>query len=164
MKTQTAFERLRATTNQAWFSGGFVALRITIGLQFLLAGIAKFDGWSATGYLSSATGPFAAIFQSMAGNVLVDQLNIWGLTLIGLALIVGLAVRPASFFAAILMVLYYFAQFTDNTAHGYIDDHIIYAIIFVFFMAGGAGHVFGLDSIMSRYLPKKKKLAALLFG
>ena len=164
MKTQTAFERLRSTTGQAWFSSSFVTLRIVLGLQFLLAGLDKFGGWSASGYLSGATGPFATIFQSMAGNPLVDQLNIWGLTLIGLALIFGLAVRPASFFAAIMMLLYYFAQFTDNTAHGYIDSHIIYIFVFILFMAGGAGHIFGLDSIVSRYFSKKKHLAALLFG
>jgi thiosulfate dehydrogenase [quinone] large subunit len=100
----------------------------------------------------------------MAGSPLVDQLNIWGLTLIGLALILGLAVRPASFFGAIMMLLYYFVQFLDNTAQGYIDYHIIYIFIFILFMAGGAGHVFGLDSMLSRYFSRKKRLAALLFG
>lgn len=164
MKTRTAFERLQGSASSFWFANSFAALRIVIGFQFLFAGLDKFTDWSAEGYLLGASGPFAAFFQSLAGSVLVDQLNIWGLTLIGIALILGLMVRPAAFFAAVMMLFYYFAHFVENTAHGIIDEHIIYLFVFLVFTAGGAGHVFGLDAIASRYMAKRKKLASLLFG
>lgn len=164
MRTITGFKSLEKASNQAWFATAFVALRIILGFQFLLAGLEKIGGWSAEGFLSNATGPFAEIFRSMAGSVVIDQLNIWGLILIGIALVIGLMMRPASFFGAILMLLYYFADFEGNTAHGIIDSHVIYILIFIMFMAGGAGHVFGLDGIVQRQMRKSKLLAALLFG
>lgn len=164
MKRLSTFKHFASATHQQFFAGGLTAVRVLLGVQFLNAGITKIGGWSAAGYLSGATGPFAGWFQSMAGSVVVDQLNIWGLTLIGLALILGLAVRPASFFGAIMMLLYYFAQFEENTSHGIIDSHIIYVAVFVLFMAGGVGHVVGLDSIVSRHFRKKKVLGKLLFG
>lgn len=164
MKSITFFKYFEKSTHQGFFSTSLVVLRVVLGLQFLLAGIAKLGDWSAAGYLQGATGPFASIFQSMAGNVVVDQLNVWGLILIGAALIFGLFVRPASFFGAILMLLYYFAQFEQNTAYGLIEDHIIYVLIFVVFMAGGVGHVLGLDGLISRNLRKNQKVLKFLFG
>ena len=92
-----------------------------------------------------STGPFAEWFQSMAGNGVISNLNVWGLTLIGVALILGFLVRPASFFGAVMMILYYIAHFEQNTAHGIIDYHLIYVVIFLLFMAGGSGSFFGLD-------------------
>ena len=164
MKTQTAFARYQSATRQTWSASALVALRVVLGFQFLLAGIAKFGDWTAAGYLAGATGPFAGFFQSLAGSVVVDQFNIWGLTLIGIALIVGACVRPAAFFGAIMMALYYFAHFEQNTAHGFIDEHIVYIFVFLVFMAGGVGHILGLDQLLHRYLSKRKHLANLLFG
>ena len=164
MKSQTAFDRYQSVTQKPWAASSLVALRIVIGVQFFLAGLDKFGDWSAAGYLGAATGPLAGFFQSLAGNVVVDQLNVWGLTLVGLALILGAFVRPASLFGALLMLLYYLAQFEQNTAHGFIDEHIIYLGIFAVFMAGGVGHVLGLDGVLYRYFPKRKRLAHIFFG
>ena len=125
-----------------WFSIGLTVLRVALGVVFLVAGVSKLGDWSAAGYLQGSTGPLADWFVSLAGNPLVDFLNVWGLILIGSALLLGLLVRPASFFAAIMMFLYYFSQFEQNTEHGLIDDHIIYLLIFVLFLSGGVGHVF----------------------
>lgn len=166
MKMQTSFNSLAKETNQTWFAGGLVALRLLLGVEFLLAGIDKMGGgWTAASYLSSATGPFASFFQSLAGSPIVDFLNIWGLTFIGVGLILGFMVRPASFFAALLMLLYYFAQFVQNTENGVIEWHLMYALIFVFFMSGGVGHIFGLDGLIMRNVRRKKKLIYnILFG
>ncbi len=164
MKQRTLFTYLSSETNQKCFSITLVVLRVVLGVQLLLAGIAKFGDWSAAGYLNGASGPFAGFFQSLAGSPFVDALNAWGLVLIGLALILGLMVRPASFFGAILMLLYYFAHFEQNTAHGFIDSHIIYIIVFVLFMSGGVGHVFGLDSLARPRMKKNSTLGNILFG
>ena len=164
MKSQTAFGRFQGAVEQPWFSFGYTALRVLLGLQFFFAGVEKMGDWSAASYLENATGPFATLFQSLAGNALVDALNVWGLLLIGLALILGFLVRPASLFAAMMMFLYYVAQFEQNTAHGFIDEHIIYIAIFLMFLAGGAGHTFGLNSLAEQYFSRQKRLASILFG
>ena len=164
MKSQTAFSRLESRTNHVWFSALLTVLRIGVGIQFFHAGVTKFGGWSAEGYLNGASGPFTGFFHSLAGNPVVDQLNIWGLTLIGVALILGLAVRSASFFGIMMMALYYLAQFDQNTAHGLIEQHVILIFVFLLFMGGGVGHTYGLDTIAHGYLPKKQRLANLLFG
>lgn len=158
------FQQLQSNTHQSVFGIAFVVVRILLGAQLFFAGFEKLGEWSAAGYLKGANGPFAEFFQSLAGNPLIDALNVWGLMLIGLALILGLMVRPASFFGAMLMGLYYFAHFETNTAHGYIDSHIMYIALFILFMAGGAGHAFGLNGIVARNLRKKSAISQVLFG
>ncbi len=160
----TIFKRFSQNVQPVWFSVGLVGLRIILGLQFFFAGIAKFGDWSAEGYLKNASGPFSEFFLALAGLAWVDALNQWGLLVLGAALILGIAVRPASFFGAILMVLYYVADFDGNTAHGLIDSHIVYVFILVVFLAGGAGHVFGLDGLVRRFFHRKDRWANWLFG
>lgn len=93
-----------------------VAVRILIGWHFLYEGWVKLidPNWSAAGYLNAASGPFAGLFHWMASSraivAVVNPLNEWGLTLIGLALILGVLVRPASWAGAALLALYYLAQ------------------------------------------------------
>ncbi len=164
MKRLTLFETLATATNKGAFASVLVLLRFLVGVEFLMAGVAKLGGWSAQGYLEAATGPLAGWFQSLAGNALVDQLNLWGPILIGLALLIGLMVRPASFFGGVMMLLYYLAQFDQNTAHGFIDEHVILLIVFLLFLCGGAGHIVGLDGIVSRHFRKRKWAARVFFG
>lgn len=158
------FKNFANITNQRWFSTFLVLLRIGMGVQFLWAGLEKWGDWTAAGYLASATGPFAEFFQSLSGNALVDQLNIWGLSLIGVALILGVFVRPASFFGIIVMLLYYVAHFEQNTINGLVDSHIIYILVFMLFLAGGAGHLVGLDGVAYRHFRRSKLFKHLLFG
>lgn len=164
MRSQTAFDRYCETTYKPAASTALALLRITLGLQLFLAGVEKIvTGWSAEGYLLGATGPLAEWFHSLAGSGLLSQLNVWGLTLVGLALILGLAVRPASFFGAIMMGMYYLAHFEQNTEHGLVDFHLVYIAIFLLFLCGGAGRFFGLDAYVSRVV-RNKWIQAVLFG
>ncbi|MDP2631995.1 MAG: DoxX family protein [Candidatus Uhrbacteria bacterium] len=164
MQTKTMLQGFCQVTNHSWFGILLFLLRISLGFMFLYSGIAKLDDWSAAFYLVDATGPFAEWFQSLANNALIDSLNVWGQVLIGACLILGIVVRPASFFGAILMALYYLAQFDQNTAHGFVDQHVIMALIFVMFMAGGVGHILGLDGLVSGNIRKKKWFTKILFG
>lgn len=165
MRAQTAFERFSEANQHGLFVIFLVVLRVAIGIEFLSAGIAKMTSdWSAAGFLEHATGPFASLFQAMAGSQLVDLLNIWGLTLIGIALIFGILVRPAAVFGIILMNLYYWAGFEANTAHGFIDAHIILICALAVLASGGAGHVFGLNGFIQEYLRKKNAFVRALFG
>jgi thiosulfate dehydrogenase (quinone) large subunit len=164
MKAKTIFGRYSEVANGVFTAHSLFLLRLAIGVQFLMSGFSKFGDWTAAGYLSGATGPFANWFQSMAGSGFVDALNVWGLTLIGLALIFGLFVRPASFFGAIMMLLYYFAQFEQNIAHGFIDNHIILILVFCVFLAGGIGHIYGVDGLLARHIRKPGFIHRLLIG
>ena len=77
-------------------------MRVLIGWHFLYEGVSKLttEGWSAQGFLLQARGPFAGLYRWMASNpdVLssVNQLNMWGLTLVGLGLMLGCFTRLAS--------------------------------------------------------------------
>ncbi len=127
-------------------------LRLVTGWLMFYAGITKIldPNWSAAGYLKSAK-TFAGFYQWLAdGSLLgiVNFVNEWGLTLLGVSLILGIGVRLSSIFGAILMLLYYFpvASF-PFVEHGFVvDDHIIYAAIFAFLAAVRAGRYYGLEN------------------
>ena len=121
-----------------------------MGWVLFYAGVSKLfaeEAWSAAGYLSHLEGPFASWFSWMAGSGAVDWLNMLGLTLVGLALILGLFTRFAAFWGFVLMLFYYLSGYPFE--HSFIiDDHFVYMIVFLLFMTGGAGSVFGLDKML----------------
>ena len=81
---------------------------------------------------------------------IINFLNEWGLTLIGLALIFGVFVRLASFFGIVLMMLYYLPIFPP--AHGLVDEHIIYSLVFLVLMAFGSGEILTLNKWLQERL------------
>ena len=165
MRTQSMLGKISETTHAKSFGVAFVSLRLLFGGLFLTTGWTKITtGWSASAYLAVANGPFAEWFQSMSGNGFIDAINAWGLFLLGVALILGLLVRPAAMLGILLMILYYFAHFVDNTAHGYIDQHVVYGAVLALFAAGGAGHVFGLNSLVLGNIRKPNAIVKFLFG
>jgi len=137
-----------------------VLLRVAIGWHLMYEGIAKIlqPNWSSYGYLMDAKGWFAGFFQSMAGNPgllkVVDFLNMWGLTLIGLSMIIGLFSRYAKIGAMVLLLFYYVAHpplmnveylFPGEGSYLWINKNLIemlaVAVLFVF----PTGHIIGLD-------------------
>jgi thiosulfate dehydrogenase (quinone) large subunit len=85
------------------------------------------------GFLSFATkGPFAELFKSMAGSVLVDWLFMLGLLGIGLTLTFGFAVRLGSLSGVFLMVLMWLAVLPPEH-HPILDEHIIYGLVLLTF-------------------------------
>lgn len=93
-----------------------VLLRFVIGWHFLYEGVAKMlnSEWTAAAYLQNSKWIFSDIFQWVASNQaalnIVDLLNIWGLTLIGLSLILGLFSRFTSILGIVLLSFYYLAN------------------------------------------------------
>ncbi len=93
-----------------------VLLRIFIGWHLLYEGIAKMliPDWTSAGYLENSRWIFSGLFHSLAASeravMVVDFLNVWGLTLIGLALMLGLFTRYASMAGMVLLSLYYIAN------------------------------------------------------
>lgn len=144
-------------------------LRISLGWMFFYAGITKIINptWSAAGYLKGAK-VFAEFYQWLAGSnilSLTNFVNEWGLTLLGVSLILGIGVRLSSILGALLMLLYYIPLgFPYPNASSFIvDQHIIYIFVLLYFSALRAGRVWGLENwcsklpICSRY-PKLRNL------
>lgn len=118
--------------------------RIGLGLIFLWAFFDKLfglgratkasqgwlDGGSPTsGFLSKATqGPLADFYHSAAGSPVVDWLFMIGLLMIGLALLLGIGVRIASYAGTLLMLLMWSAVLPPAN-HPFLDDHIIYGLL-----------------------------------
>lgn len=133
-------------------------LRLSLGWLYFYAGITKVlnPDWSAQGYLMSAK-TFSSFYSFLAQPSIlpvVNFLNEWGLTLLGLSLILGIFVRLSSVLGIVLMLLYYFPilQFPYPNSHSFIvDEHIIYALVLTFFACIRAGRFYGLDEYLSKH-------------
>ena len=92
---------------------GLVVLRVLIGWHFLYEGIAKLLNpyWSSAAFLLDAKWIFSGLAKWMVSNPsilsLVDNLNMWGLTIIGACLIIGLFARHVSMLGMVLVLVYY---------------------------------------------------------
>ncbi len=128
-----------------------VALRIAMGWMYFYAGITKVidPTWTAEGYIKGAKN-FTWFFQWLLSPQIlpvVNFLNEWGLTLLGVSLILGIGVRLSSILGAILMMMYYVAlPFPYPNAHSLVvDEHMIYTAVLLFFAAVRAGRTGGLE-------------------
>ncbi len=101
----------KAVTTHAFGEVTWAVTRLGLGFVFLWAfldktfGLGKatpaekswLNGGSPTrGFLSSVEGPFAGVFNGLAGNVVADWLFMAGLAGIGIALIAGIGMRIAA--------------------------------------------------------------------
>lgn len=93
-----------------------VALRIAIGWHFLYEGGVKILNpvWTSKSYLLDSGGFLKPFFEWIAQNSTLlafsDYANAWGLTLIGISLIVGLLTRYSTWAGIILLSLYYLSH------------------------------------------------------
>ncbi|PIR89125.1 MAG: hypothetical protein COU07_02755 [Candidatus Harrisonbacteria bacterium CG10_big_fil_rev_8_21_14_0_10_40_38] len=126
-------------------------LRIVLGWLYFYAGITKVmdPEWSAGGYLKGAKAfkGLYAFFASPSVLPMIDFLNQWGLTLIGVALILGISIRLAATFGVTMMILYYLPLgFPYPNAHSLIvDEHIVYSAALIVLCAFKAGKTWGLE-------------------
>jgi thiosulfate dehydrogenase (quinone) large subunit len=146
-------------------------LRIGLGWIFLWAFVDKLFGlgfataadksWllgnsPTAGFLQFATkGPFASLFQGLAGSAFVDWLFMLGLLLLGLSLILGIGVRAASYAGALLMLLMWLAALPPEH-NPVLDEHIIYAITLLGIGTVRAGRWMGLGNWWSKTKLVKK--------
>ncbi|WP_155361203.1 DoxX family protein [Acrocarpospora macrocephala] len=101
-------------------------------------------GHPTEGFLKSGTkGPFASLYQNMAGAVLADWLFMLGLAGIGTALMLGIGMRIAAGAGALLMVLMWTAVLPP-ASNPFMDDHLIYAVLLVGLALVRAGDTLGL--------------------
>jgi len=132
-----------------------------VGWHFLYEGYVKIvsEGWSAAGYLNASPGPFGGLFRAMASSSwmvsVVDIIMSWGLTLIGIALILGLFTRVASVAAAIFLLLFYLSnppwigvQFmAGEGSYMIVNKNIVELAAVMILLIFPSGLIWGLDRI-----------------
>jgi thiosulfate dehydrogenase [quinone] large subunit len=88
-------------------------LRVIVGWHFLYEGISKLtsSSWSAAGYMRASRGPLAALFRGIASNPqMLDNANLitmYGLTIVGALLMLGLFTRMAALGGMAFILLFY---------------------------------------------------------
>jgi thiosulfate dehydrogenase [quinone] large subunit len=109
------------------------------------------DGGSPTeGFLANApTGPFEDFYKDMAGQAWADWLFMIGLAGIGVALILGVAIRIAAVSGALLLLMMYTAVLPPEN-NPFMDDHIIYALVLGVLALAGANKTLGLGKVWER--------------
>jgi thiosulfate dehydrogenase [quinone] large subunit len=149
---------------------GIFVLRAVVGTGFLFAGLDKFFMWAsgtpftATGFLKFAStgawlgsdpkaivNPTHPFWAALAGNVglmhVIDTLVVFGEVAIGAALIIGLATRFAGLAGAVMMALFYVANW--SFANGPINEQLMYGVIAGTIAFVGAG-AYALDTAVAK--------------
>ena len=91
------------------------ALRVLVGWHFLYEGLTKLTApsWTAAGYLKQAKGPLAETFRWLTTRpdllANADLITMWGLTIVGVCLMLGLFTRLASLAGIGFILLFYLA-------------------------------------------------------
>lgn len=134
-------------------------LRLALGWLFLYAGMTKVlnSEWSAEGYLQSAQtlSSFYAWLASPTILPIINFVNEWALTLLGVSLIFGLFVRLSGILGALLMLLYYFPglDFPYVEPHSFlVDEHIVYAAALLVLSALRGGKILSLGFYLGKYV------------
>ena len=147
---------------------GLVIMRVLIGWHFLYEGIAKLLNpyWSSAAYLLESKWIFSGLATTIVANptllTAVDNINIWGLTLVGLAVTVGLVERPAAYTGMTLVLLYYLFMppfvgydYSVPTEGSYIvvNKNLIEAAALFVVACFPSGGIIGIDKFL---LPKSE--------
>ena len=140
-------------------------LRIVIGWHFLYEGLTKIfnPAWSARPYLEGSRWIFGDLFRWMAsgdtGIQIVNIANEWGLTLIGLALILGIFTRIASSSGIAMLAMYYLAyppfggfSYGAATEGNYliVNKNLIELVCLLILAFTRSGLFFGLDKLLMK--------------
>ncbi|HZK62236.1 MAG TPA: DoxX family protein, partial [Anaerovoracaceae bacterium] len=135
-------------------------LRIVIGWHFLYEGLIKLfnPAWTARPFLEGSRWIFGDLFRWMVsgdtGMWIIDTANKYGLALIGLALILGLFTRLASWSGVALLLMYYLAyppfggfSYGSLSEGSYliVNKNLIELFAMVLLALTGSGKYFGLD-------------------
>ena len=133
-------------------------------MVFLYEGLAKVftPNWSAYGYLIDSKG-IRSLFVGLAENPeilsVINFVNIWGLTLIGLSLVLGLFTKIGYVGAICFLLLYYlshppllFAEYILPAEGSYlwVDKNLILMVTITVLMLFPTSKIIGFDSLIFR--------------
>lgn len=154
---------------------GLVVLRVVLGFGFLFAGLEKVlelggtGPFSAAGFLARATAgsvpnmvghvaatmvhnPTRQLWVDLAANTtavgIINFLVVFGEVAIGAALILGVATRLSGVLGALMMFLFWIANW--SFANGFINEQFVYGLLAAVVAYGSAGRTFGLDAILEK--------------
>ena len=145
-------------------------LRVLVGWHFLYEGIAKLTAptWSAAGYLKQARGPFTGVFKWLASEpnllAVADLITMWGLTIVGVLLILGLFTRLASLGGMGFLLMFYFATppfvgyfYSLPTEGSYliVNKNLVELCALVVILVTGSGRFAGLDRIVHGLISRR---------
>ncbi len=139
------------------------ASMIGLGLRLFVGG--GWSAWNTIGVVLPTTyprGPVGEILLNFWGNQFVIQLLIWSAVLIGIALVLGVAVRLASYGGIIIMLMFYLAVIPPGSV--IISQQIIYLIMFSILATGEAGKIGGMDSLLAPPLEERYPKLKYLLG
>ena len=158
-----------------WPVIAITVLRVAVGWHFLYEGIAKLTSpsWSAAGYLKQARGPLADLFKWLASqpNLLAnaDLITMWGLTIVGVCLILGLFTRLASLAGIGFILLFYlcnppfvgyFYSIPTEGSYLIVNKNLVELSGLVVILVTGSGRFAGLDRIVHGLFARRPRLAA----
>ena len=138
-------------------------LRVFVGWHFLYEGLTKMTSttWSAVGYMKASRGPFSAFFKWIASQPhLLDNANLitmYGLTLVGALLMLGLFTRLASLAGIGFILLFYLCNppfvgyfYTIPTEGSYliVNKNLVELSALVVILLTGSGRFAGLDRLL----------------
>ena len=164
MSSSAADQTHRTWTGSRGAIVALVLLRVGIGWHLLYEGLVKLadPGWTSAGYLLRSSWLLSDWFHAVAADAqwlrIVDLLNMWGLTLVGLGLLVGAFSRLASLAGALLLALYYLAAppFLPAGAHLegsylFIDKNAVEFLALLVLTMAPTGRVAGIDGLLTRW-------------
>jgi thiosulfate dehydrogenase (quinone) large subunit len=143
-----------------------VALRVAIGWHLMYEGIAKLlqENWTAYSFLIDSRGIFSGFFRNLASNptalAITDQMNMWGLTLIGFSLIMGIFSRYAKIAGIILLLFYYLAQpplmmaeylLPGEGSYLWVNKNLIELLALAVLYVFPTGHIIGIDRLLRNF-------------
>lgn len=149
-------------------------LRVLVGWHFLYEGIAKISSptWSAAGYLKQARGPFADLFKWLAGQpdllATANLITMWGLTIVGVLLILGLFTRLASLGGIGFILLFYlcnppfvgyFYSIPVEGSYLIVNKNLVELGALIVVFVTGTGRFAGLDAVVHGLVGRKPKTA-----
>lgn len=149
-----------------------IILRMAIGWHFLYEGVVKIftPGWSAAPYLQTATGPFAGAFHGIATTpwalAPTNLFNVWGLTSIGLALVLGCFTRATSILGIVLLAMYYLAhpplfgsdfRLPSEGHYFLVNKNLVEMLALVLFVVFPTRSFAGLDRLLRGVLDRARR-------
>jgi thiosulfate dehydrogenase [quinone] large subunit len=157
-----------------WPMIAITTLRVIVGWHFLYEGIAKLTSptWSAAGYLKQARGPFAGLFRWIASQPHLlenaDLITMWGLTIVGSLLILGLFTRLASLGGMAFLVMFYlcnppfvgyFYSLPSEGSYLIVHKNVVELCALFVILVTGSGRFAGLDGVLHLVFSRRPRLA-----
>ena len=142
---------------------GLVILRVLIGWHILYEGVSKLINpyWSSAAYLLDSKWIFSGLAKTIVSNptllTISDYVNMWGLTLVGLCLLLGVFSRQAALSGMVFISLYYFfappflgLEYSRPGEGSYIivNKNLIEACALFVLYHFPTSHLIGLDCIL----------------